>query len=87
MRATAQKNPAPGSVRGRALIARPGEAPCLPGSLCPRSGVQAALRVSLRRLPLAPLLCRSKPAPAALVDYLKGAKAKAIIKSYGYEMP
>jgi len=30
---------------------------------------------------------RSKPAPAALVDYLKGAKAKAIIKSYGYEMP
>jgi len=30
---------------------------------------------------------RNKPAPVALVDYLKGAKAKAIIKSYGYEMP
>lgn len=29
---------------------------------------------------------RDKPAPAALVAYLKGAKARAIIKSYGYEL-
>ena len=30
---------------------------------------------------------KGKPAPAALMAYLKGEKAKAIIKSYGYELP
>lgn len=29
---------------------------------------------------------RNKPAATALADYLKGSKAKAIIKSYGYEL-
>jgi len=29
---------------------------------------------------------RNKPAAGALVDYLKGARARAIIKSYGYEL-
>lgn len=29
---------------------------------------------------------RNKPAAMALADYLKGSKAKAIIKSYGYEL-
>jgi molybdate transport system substrate-binding protein len=29
---------------------------------------------------------RNKPAANALVDYLKTAKARAIIKSYGYEL-
>ena len=29
---------------------------------------------------------RDKPAAAALIDYLKSAKARAIIKSYGYEL-
>ena len=30
---------------------------------------------------------KGKPAPVALMAYLKGEKAKAIIKSYGYELP
>lgn len=29
---------------------------------------------------------KDKPAPAALLNYLKGEKARAIIKSYGYEL-
>ncbi len=30
---------------------------------------------------------QNKPAPQALLNYLKGAKAKAIIQSYGYDLP
>ena len=30
---------------------------------------------------------KNKPAPAALLAYLKGEKAKAIIQSFGYELP
>ena len=30
---------------------------------------------------------QNKPAPQALLSYLKGAKAKAIIQSYGYDLP
>ena len=30
---------------------------------------------------------KDKPAAAALLAYLKGDKAKAIIKSFGYELP
>lgn len=49
--------------------------------------VPAALHAPLRQDAVLLLPGRAKPAALALLDYLRGAKARALIRGFGYELP